>query len=55
MVALTTVTLFIPCIASFLVIWKERGARFALAVLAFIFPLAFGTGALVNVLMRRFY
>ncbi len=54
-VALTTVTLFIPCIASFLVIWKERGAAFALGVLAFIFPLAFGTGALVNVLMRRFY
>lgn len=54
-VALTTVTLFIPCIASFLVIWKERGARFALGVLAFIFPLAFGTGALVNALMRRFY
>jgi len=54
-VALTTVTLFIPCIASFLVIWKERGARFALGVLAFIFPLAFGTGALVNVLMRRLY
>ena len=54
-VALTTVTLFIPCIASFLVIWKERGARFALGVLAFIFPLSFGTGALVNALMRRFY
>ena len=54
-VALTTVTLFIPCIASFLVIWKERGARFAMGVLAFIFPLAFGTGALVNALMRRFY
>ena len=54
-VALTTVTLFIPCIASFLVIWKERGSRFALGVLGFIFPLAFGTGALVNALMRRFY
>jgi len=54
-VALTTITLFIPCIANFLVIIKERGWRTAMAMLAFILPVAFGTGAAVNALMRRFY
>ena len=54
-VALTTITLFIPCIANFLVIIKERGAKTALLMLGFILPMAFGTGAVVNVLMRRFY
>ncbi|MGZ5474688.1 MAG: ferrous iron transport protein B, partial [Thermoanaerobaculia bacterium] len=35
-VALTTITLFIPCIANFLVILKERGRRSGLAIAGFI-------------------
>jgi ferrous iron transport protein B len=54
-VALVTVTLFLPCIANFIVLLKERGLRTGLAIAAFVVPFAFGAGATVNVLMRRFY
>jgi ferrous iron transport protein B len=54
-VALVTVTLFIPCIANFFMIAKERGWKTATGVIAFILPFAFGVGGLVNFLMRRFY
>jgi ferrous iron transport protein B len=47
-VAMVTITLFIPCIAQFLVMVKERGARAALAVAAIILPFAFGVGYLLN-------
>ena len=51
-VALVTITLFVPCIANFLIIVKERGARVALAIVSFIFPFAFVVGAAVNFLLR---
>jgi ferrous iron transport protein B len=54
-VALVTVTLFIPCIANFLMILKERGWKTGLAIAAFVLPFAVGVGAAVNLLMRRFY
>jgi ferrous iron transport protein B len=54
-VALVTVTLFLPCIANLFVLLKERGVRTGVAIAAFVVPFAFGTGALVNVLMRRWY
>jgi ferrous iron transport protein B len=54
-VALVTITLFIPCIANFFMILKERGWRTGVAIMAFIVPFAIGVGAGVNVLMRRFY
>jgi ferrous iron transport protein B len=54
-VALVTVTLFIPCIANFFMILKERGWRTGAAIAAFILPFSFGVGAAVNLLMRRFY
>ena len=54
-VALVTITLFIPCIANFFMILKERGWRTGAAIAGFILPFSIGTGALVNVLMRRFY
>jgi ferrous iron transport protein B len=50
-VAMVTITLFIPCIANVFVIAKERGWKTAAAMAAFIFPLAFGVGGLVRVLM----
>jgi len=54
-VALVTVTLFLPCIAQLFMMLKERGAKATLAMAAFVFPFAFGMGGLVNALMRRFY
>ncbi len=54
-VALVTITLFIPCIANFFMILKERGWKTGVAMMAFILPFAFGVGALVNLLMRALY
>jgi ferrous iron transport protein B len=51
-VAMVTITLFIPCIANVFMIAKERGWRTAAAMAAFIFPLAFAAGGLVRVFMR---
>jgi ferrous iron transport protein B len=47
-VAMVTLTLFIPCIASVIMIAKERGPRTAAALTALIFPLAFLIGGLLN-------
>jgi ferrous iron transport protein B len=54
-VALVTITLFIPCIANFFMILKERGWRTGLAIMGFIVPFAVIVGAAVNGLMRAFY
>jgi len=51
-VAAVTLTLFVPCIAQFLMMLKERGARTAIAMLAFITPVAFGAGFLLNLALR---
>jgi ferrous iron transport protein B len=51
-VAAATLTLFIPCVAQFLMMLKERGVRVALAIVAFVVPFAFGVGALLNVVLR---
>jgi ferrous iron transport protein B len=51
-VALVTITLFIPCIANFFMIIKERGWRTALAIACFIFPLALLVGAGLNWTLR---
>ena len=48
LVAMVTITLFVPCIASVLMISKERGWRTALGVVVFIFPLAIFVGGLLN-------
>jgi ferrous iron transport protein B len=53
-VAAVTLTLFVPCVAQFLMMIKERGWKTALGMLAFITPFAFGMGWLVNVTMRAF-
>jgi len=51
-VAMVTITLFIPCIANVFMIAKERGWRTAAAMAAFIFPLAFAVGGLVRAFMH---
>jgi ferrous iron transport protein B len=47
-VAMVTITLFIPCIASVLMISKERGWKTALGMTALILPLSFLVGGILN-------
>jgi ferrous iron transport protein B len=51
-VSLVTMTLFIPCLANFLVIVKEHGGKVAVAMALFIFPFALLVGAAVNLAAR---
>jgi ferrous iron transport protein B len=51
-VALTVMTLFVPCIANFLMMVRERGLRTGLAILAVITPVAIGTGAGLNYVLH---
>jgi ferrous iron transport protein B len=46
-VAMVTVTLFIPCVASILIISRERGWKMAAAVIGTVFPMAFLAGGLL--------
>ncbi len=48
LVAMVTITLFMPCFANFLMIVKEHGWKVALSMAAFIFPFAFLVGGLVH-------
>jgi ferrous iron transport protein B len=52
LVSLVTITLFIPCIAQFFMMIKERGLKKTLCISAVIFPVAFGVGGLLNFLLR---
>lgn len=49
-VAITTITLFVPCIASMFMMVKERGWKQGLAMIVFIFPFS----VLVGGLLQRF-
>jgi len=51
-VAAVTLTLFVPCIAQFLMMVKERGWKTAAGMFALITPLAFGVGFLLNIGLR---
>ncbi len=53
-VSLTVMTLFVPCIANFFMMAKERGMKTALYMAAFIFPFAFGVGGALNWTLRYF-
>ncbi len=50
-VSMVTITLFVPCIAQFMVMQKERGWRTAVAVTGIIFPFAFGVGYVLNLIL----
>jgi ferrous iron transport protein B len=50
-VAMVTITLFIPCIASLLMIAKERGWRTALGMFLLIIPLALFVGGALNLVL----
>jgi ferrous iron transport protein B len=53
-VALTVMTLFVPCVAQLLMMVKERGWRVALAIVGFVTPVAVLTGAGLNGVFRFF-
>ncbi len=47
-VAAVTLTLFVPCVAQFMIMLKERGVMAASAIFLFVTLIAFGVGALAN-------
>ncbi len=51
-VALTVMTLFVPCVANFLMIVKERGVRVGFAILAVVTMIALGAGSALNGVLR---
>jgi len=51
-VSMVTITLFIPCIANFFIMIKERGVKTALALTAVIVPMAFLVGGALNFGLR---
>jgi len=51
-VALTVMTLFVPCVANFLMMVKEQGLKAALGILGAVTVIALGTGAVLNVVLR---
>jgi ferrous iron transport protein B len=53
-VSLVVITLFVPCIANFFMMVKERGLMAALWMIAFIFPFAFAVGGVLNWVLRFF-
>ena len=50
--SLVTMTLFVPCIANFFMIVKERGMKAAVWMSLFIFPFAVLMGGLLNFILR---
>jgi ferrous iron transport protein B len=53
-VALTVMTLFVPCVANFLMIVREQGTKAAVGILAFITVVAISTGACLHYVFRVF-
>jgi ferrous iron transport protein B len=51
-VALTVMTLFVPCVANFLMMVRERGLKTGLAILGVITPVAILTGAGLNYVLH---
>lgn len=47
-VATVAITLFVPCVANFIIIIKERGIKTAIAIVSFIIPFAFLIAGLIN-------
>jgi len=51
-VSLVVITLFIPCVASFLMMIREQGLKRAGAIAAFIIPFAIAVGAILSFILR---
>jgi ferrous iron transport protein B len=55
LVALTVMTLFVPCVANLLMIIRERGLKTGLGILVFVTFVAIGTGAALNGALKVFH
>jgi len=53
-VALTVMTLFVPCVANFLMMIREQGTKAAVAILAFVTVVAVSTGACLHYVLNLF-
>jgi ferrous iron transport protein B len=53
-IAAVVLTLFVPCIAQLMVMFKERGTKTAIAIFLFVLVLAFSTGMLLNFVFNTF-
>ena len=51
-VSLVTLTLFVPCLANFFMMVKERGTRTAFFMMALIIPFALLVGGLLNLILN---
>ena len=51
-VGMITITLFIPCFASLMMMVKEQGVKVALGMVAVIVPFAFFVGGLFNIILH---
>jgi ferrous iron transport protein B len=51
-VGMITITLFVPCFASLMMMIKEQGAKIALGMVAVIVPFAFFVGGLFNIILH---
>ena len=54
LIAMVTITLFIPCIANVFIIIKELNMKVAISIVAFIFPFAFLVGGIINFILTYF-
>lgn len=54
-VGMITITLFIPCFASLMMMVKEQGVKTAMTMLAMIVPFAFLIGGLFNIALRALW
>ena len=54
-VGMITITLFIPCFASLMMMVKEQGSKVALAMVAVIVPFAFLIGGLFNIVLHAIW
>ena len=52
LVGIVTITLFVPCVANFIIMIKERGLKVASVITVFIFTFAFLFGALFNFILK---
>lgn len=55
MISLVVITLFVPCVASFFMIIKERGAKTALLILAFVTPYSFFVGYILRIALAYLF
>jgi ferrous iron transport protein B len=51
-ISIVTLTLFVPCLASFFMMIKERGLKTALLMMAIIIPFALLVGGILNLILN---